>query len=66
MALSILTAWIYCVTEIPAAALKRLFKLLSLIYDQDGRMDLVYVNERGRWYLAQNQIRLMVGSELNM
>lgn len=25
-------------------------------YDQDGRMDLVYGNERGRWYLAQNQL----------
>ncbi|USI27215.1 CRTAC1 family protein [Alteromonas macleodii] len=25
-------------------------------YDQDGRMDLVYGNERGRWYLAQNQV----------
>ncbi|EWH09206.1 hypothetical protein DS2_13634 [Catenovulum agarivorans DS-2] len=25
-------------------------------YDQDGRLDLVYGNERGRWYLAQNQL----------
>ncbi|WP_332929888.1 CRTAC1 family protein [Alteromonas sp. 14N.309.X.WAT.G.H12] len=25
-------------------------------YDQDGRVDVVYGNERGRWYLAKNQI----------
>ncbi|MDP2596901.1 CRTAC1 family protein [Alteromonas stellipolaris] len=26
-------------------------------YDQDGRVDVVYGNERGRWYLAKNQIQ---------
>ncbi|MDO6535541.1 CRTAC1 family protein [Alteromonas stellipolaris] len=26
-------------------------------YDQDGRVDVVYGNERGRWYLAKNQLQ---------
>lgn len=25
-------------------------------YDHDGKLDLVFGNERGRWYLAQNQL----------
>lgn len=28
----------------------------TIDYNQDGRLDLVFGNERGRWYLAKNQL----------
>ncbi|WP_017446873.1 CRTAC1 family protein [Gayadomonas joobiniege] len=30
--------------------------ITTIDYDQDGRLDLIYGNERGRWYLAENQL----------
>ncbi len=30
--------------------------ITTIDYDQDGRLDLVFGNERGRWYLAKNQL----------
>ena len=28
----------------------------TIDYDQDGRLDLIFGNERGRWYLAKNEL----------
>ncbi|AWB65762.1 CRTAC1 family protein [Saccharobesus litoralis] len=28
----------------------------TIDFDQDGRLDIIYGNERGRWYLAKNQL----------
>ncbi|MER2490757.1 CRTAC1 family protein [Catenovulum sediminis] len=30
--------------------------ITTIDYDQDGRLDLIYGNERGGWYLAKNQV----------
>jgi hypothetical protein len=30
--------------------------ITTIDYDQDGSLDLIFGNERGRWYLAKNQI----------
>lgn len=29
----------------------------TIDYDQDGKLDLIFGNERGRWYLAQNNLK---------